>query len=138
MTNRPPAQEAVIREYRAAVAMRRPAIPLNEAAQLVGVAPDALRMRYRRGTVEGFRDDANRIFVYSDQLSKPAESKQAADPQPQHEELLMKIIGRLERMERFQETLLQLLNSTIHELIAGKRDEREWIDEISKQKNQPF
>lgn len=46
----------------------RAALPLNEAAQLAGLVPDALRMRYRRGTIPGYRDEAGRIFIYADAI----------------------------------------------------------------------
>ncbi|MFQ5774690.1 MAG: hypothetical protein ACE5GS_09250 [Kiloniellaceae bacterium] len=41
----------------------RAAIPLVEAAARLGISPDALRMRIRRGKAEGFKRDGH-VFVY--------------------------------------------------------------------------
>jgi len=41
------------------------ALPLSEAAARLGITPDALRMRLRRGTAQGFKR-GGRLFVYPD------------------------------------------------------------------------
>jgi hypothetical protein len=49
--------------------MTTPALPLSEAAQKLGITPDALRMRWRRGKIGGFKR-GRRVFI---QLSDIAE-----------------------------------------------------------------
>lgn len=45
----------------------RQAVPLAEAAQIAGTSTDALRHRYRRGTLPGYRI-GRRLFLYLDSL----------------------------------------------------------------------
>jgi len=47
------------------------ALPLNEVAERLGITPDALRMRLRRGKVRGFKR-GGRLFVYLDDLTNAA------------------------------------------------------------------
>jgi len=42
--------------------MTTPALPLSEAAQKLGITPDALRMRWRRGKIGGFKR-GRRVFI---------------------------------------------------------------------------
>ena len=45
----------------------REAVPLAEAAQIAGTTTDALRHRFRRGTLAGYRS-GRRLFLYRDSL----------------------------------------------------------------------
>lgn len=92
----------------------REALPLNDAAALEGTAPDALRMRLRRGKVDGYRDPAGHIWIYRDQITEqPTEPDRTATEQaaPGLVDELRRNLERLERREA--------------ELLADLRAERE-------------
>ena len=89
----------------------RAALPLNEAAALEGAAPDALRMRYRRGTMPGYRDAEGRIFIYRDALrtSQPNRPNATTEQQPsayQSGDLVDELRRQLARMEAREADLL--------------------------------
>ena len=44
----------------------RTALPLAEAAQRLGISVDALRKRWKRGKIEGRRNEDGRVFIYLD------------------------------------------------------------------------
>lgn len=44
----------------------REPMPLSEAASRLGISPEALRKRLKRGTADGFRDNRQRWMVYVD------------------------------------------------------------------------
>lgn len=44
----------------------RRALPLTEAAELTGLSTEALRSRWRRKTLDGYRDNAGHLFVFVD------------------------------------------------------------------------
>ena len=48
-------------------AARQDAVPLAEAAEIAGTTTDALRHRFRRGTLPGYRI-GRRLFLYRDSL----------------------------------------------------------------------
>lgn len=90
----------------------RAALPLNDAATLEGTAPDALRMRFRRGTLPGYRDAEGRIFIYRDALrtqrpNRPnAETEPDRTPTEQAAGLVEELRRQLERLERREVELL--------------------------------
>ena len=89
----------------------RDALTLNEAATLEGAAPDALRMRYRRGTLPGYRDAEGRIFIYRDALrtSQPNRPNATTEQQPsayQSGDLVDELRRQLARMEAREADLL--------------------------------
>lgn len=89
----------------------RKAIPLNEAAQIEGAAPDALRMRYRRGKLAGYRDSEGRIFIYADELKsdrthQPNATTEQDRTQTEPPGLIEELRRQLERLERRESELL--------------------------------
>lgn len=54
-------------------AASRTARPLAEAAQELGLTANALRQRFRRGSVAGFKDTDGRLFIYVDTPRAPGD-----------------------------------------------------------------
>lgn len=85
-------------------------VPLAEAARRLGVTTDALRMRFRRGKIEGFRR-AGRIFiVLADGVGAPTEQSEHRDrtPAPSRDEVRRLAADNL-RLQEQQNRLLTLL-----------------------------
>jgi hypothetical protein len=55
----------------------RPALPLAQAAARFGITTDALRMRFRRGRIEGYRR-GRRLFIY---VEEPGETRHGELPE---------------------------------------------------------
>lgn len=60
----------------------RTPLPLAEAAACLGITPDALRMRLRRGKVEGFKRDGH-LFIYLPATPAGEQRRAAAGPTEQ-------------------------------------------------------
>lgn len=41
-----------------------------EAGRIIGVKPDSIRARLRRGSLQGYQDEAGEWFIYADQLAE--------------------------------------------------------------------
>ncbi|MFQ5973650.1 MAG: hypothetical protein ACE5Q3_15085, partial [Alphaproteobacteria bacterium] len=55
-----------------------PALPLKQAAERLGITPDALRMRLKRGTAKGYKA-GGRLHVYI-QEHEPHTAEQRSEP----------------------------------------------------------
>lgn len=99
----------------------RTALPLSRAAEVLGITPDALRMRIKRGKAEGFRRDG-RVFVYlSEQPNNQANNvrlDETAPPRPDKRDLadivelqrleLSRLLSENDRLSRRIDQLMKL------------------------------
>lgn len=81
----------------------RTALPLGEAADRLGITPDALRMRLNRGKADGFKRDGQ-LFIYVDTApnngSNGTEQKEsAADNAEQPHPQLLEAVVEMQRVE---------------------------------------
>jgi len=85
-------------------------LPLGEAARRLGLTTDALRMRFRRGKIGGFRR-AGRIFVILPGGAGPEDAPggQAVPPSPAAAAELARLAADNVRLHEQQDRLLRLL-----------------------------
>ncbi len=80
----------------------RTTLRLADAAARIGITPDALRMRFRRGEADGFRRDG-RIFIYLADTEQPTEQRTEQTEQTKHagelSEQTLDAIIELQRVE---------------------------------------
>jgi predicted site-specific integrase-resolvase len=55
-------------------------LTLKEAGELLNISPDALRMRIRRGTMNGEKDEEGKWYVWIDTAELEAERKAERSP----------------------------------------------------------
>jgi hypothetical protein len=80
----------------------RTALPLAEAAQRLGISVDALRKRWKRGKIEGRRNEDGRVFIYLDaggQASGQASGQGAGQPSGQMSDETLDVIIELQSTE---------------------------------------
>lgn len=86
------------------------AVALGDAAHRLGVTTDALRMRFRRGKIEGFRRDG-RIFVFlpDGAAAKTEQYEQTTAPAAHTSAELDRLVADNTRLHAQQDRLLTLL-----------------------------
>ncbi len=94
---------------------QRTALPLVDAAEHLGISPNALRMRVARGRAEGIRREG-RLFVYVD-----AEPRPTIEPAEERTEE--------PAVEDFN-TLLELQRTELNRLLAENRRLNERLDSL--------
>jgi len=87
-----------------------PGLPLAEAARALGLSEEALRMRLRRGRVDGYKGEDGRLYIRVPGATPPAAP---AEPAPAAVALMTEEIAdlrrRLDEAERAQAEMRRLL-----------------------------
>jgi hypothetical protein len=82
----------------------RPALPLAQAAARLGITSDALRMRFRRGRIEGYRR-GRRLFIYVEEPGEPRHGELPENPEPSHRPRPGEPFAEAQPFERSEQTV---------------------------------
>jgi predicted ArsR family transcriptional regulator len=95
-------------------------VTVSEAAERLGVTPDALRQRVRRGTIQHDKESDGRVYVYLDKSHTP--------PQNAHDDLVDALRDQVETLKteladwkaeaQRKDTIIMSLTQRIPELEA--------------------
>ena len=103
----------------------RTALRLADAAARLGITPNALRMRFRRGKADGFRRDG-RIFIYLANTEQPTE--QRTEQTEQGSELSEQTLDAIIELQRVELNRLltenNRLNNRVDDLVQIQQREQ--------------
>ena len=110
-------------------------LTLKEAGELLNISPDALRMRIRRGTMNGEKDETGIWHVWIDTAELEAERKAERSPNGESDDMetlrreLAVLQARLELIEDERDFLrrqVQALTIAQTKAIEGESHPRRW------------
>jgi len=104
---------------------KRP-LSVIEASRLLGISPDAVRKRYQRENLEGYKDESGRLFVYVEDKSHDTHDKS----HDTHDST-QAIIGAYKSKDKLYEKTIAIMQDEIARLckeLDNKQLELEWKD----------
>jgi hypothetical protein len=108
-------------------------IDVLEAARRLGVAPDAVRARLRRGTIEGYRGNSGNWRIVSNDTTVSATSDTMLEPS-RHDamspDLVRLLIALIERIETDQARLIDERDEVRAEAQEARADQVRMFDEL--------
>jgi chromosome segregation ATPase len=108
-------------------------IDVLEAARRLGVTPDAVRARLRRGTIEGYRDNSGNWRIVSNDTTASATSDTMLEPS-RHDamspDLARLLTALVERIETDQARLIEERDIARAEAQEARADQVRMFDEL--------
>jgi chromosome segregation ATPase len=108
-------------------------IDVLEAARRLGVTPDAVRARLRRGTIEGYRDNSGNWRIVSNDTTVSATSDTMLEPS-RHDavspDLARLLTALIERIETDQARLIKERDEARTEAQEARADQIRMFDEL--------
>ncbi len=106
--------------------LNRTALPLSEAASRLGITPDAVRMRFRRGKIKGFREN-KRIYIQFEQASeqRAEQSERYSEQQAEQSEQGLDALS-----EQTLEVIVELQRTELTRILGDNERLNRRVDEM--------